>query len=179
MPSWPSSGTRRPTSSRWPVRDGRSYGWRRSDGRAGERVGAEAGFARQSRAPLKRPAMRHEHGGPDSDMHRHDSRSQHGGGEHAMHSAGAEHDSRAEQGGHDGHDAHAGHGAHAGHDAHAGHGAHAGHDKHAGHSPGMFRDKFWLSLALTVPTLIWGHMLPRLFGYTPPMIPGSHWIAPV
>jgi hypothetical protein len=22
----------------------------------------------------------------------------------------------------------------------------------------MFRDKFWISLALTVPTLIWGHM---------------------
>jgi Cu2+-exporting ATPase len=86
-----------------------------------------------------------------------------------MHSAGAEHDSRAEQG----------HDTHAGHDAHAGRDAHAGHDKHAGHSPGMFRDKFWLSLALTVPTLIWGHMLPRLFGYTPPMIPGSHWIAPV
>ena len=36
---------------------------------------------------------------------------------------------------------------------------HAGHDKHAGHSVAMFRDKFWISLALTVPTLIWGHML--------------------
>jgi Cu2+-exporting ATPase len=43
----------------------------------------------------------------------------------------------------------------------------------------MFRDKFWLSLALTIPTLVWGHMLPRLFGYTPPMIPGGHWIAPL
>lgn len=60
-----------------------------------------------------------------------------------------------------------------------GHSTHAGHDKHAGHSPAMFRDRFWLSLALTVPTLIWGHMLPRVFGYNPPMIPGSHWIAPV
>jgi Cu2+-exporting ATPase len=43
----------------------------------------------------------------------------------------------------------------------------------------MFRDKFWLSLALTVPTLIWGHMLPRVFGYTPPHLPGSHLIPPV
>ena len=43
----------------------------------------------------------------------------------------------------------------------------------------MFRDKFWLAFALTIPTLIWGHMLPRLFGYSPPMIPGAHWIAPV
>jgi Cu2+-exporting ATPase len=43
----------------------------------------------------------------------------------------------------------------------------------------MFRDKFWLSLALTIPTLIWGHMLPRALGYTPPAIPGAHLIPPV
>ena len=43
----------------------------------------------------------------------------------------------------------------------------------------MFRDKFWLSLALTVPILIWGHMLPSAFGYSPPMFAGAHWIAPV
>ncbi len=60
--------------------------------------------------------------------------------------------------------------------AHAGHGA---HDKHAGHSVAMFRDKFWLSLALTIPTLIWGHMLSRALGYTPPAVPGGRWIAPV
>ncbi len=61
-------------------------------------------------------------------------------------------------------------------DMHAGH---AGHDKHAGHSVGMFRDKFWISLALTVPTLIWGHMLPRALGYTPPALPRATWIPPV
>jgi hypothetical protein len=33
-------------------------------------------------------------------------------------------------------------------------GAHGGHDKHAGHSVAMFRDKFWISLLLTIPTLI-------------------------
>jgi Cu2+-exporting ATPase len=60
-----------------------------------------------------------------------------------------------------------------------GHGGHEGHDKHAGHSVAMFRDKFWLSLLLTIPTLIWGHMLPRVFGYSPPGIPGAHWIPPV
>jgi Cu2+-exporting ATPase len=54
--------------------------------------------------------------------------------------------------------------------------AHGGHDKHAGHSVAMFRDKFWISLLLTIPTLIWGHMLPRAFGYTPPAVPGGHWI---
>ncbi len=65
---------------------------------------------------------------------------------------------------------------HAGHAEHGEHGEHAGHDKHAGHSVAMFRDKFWLSLALTVPVLVWGHMLPRLFNYHPPMVPGAAWI---
>jgi Cu2+-exporting ATPase len=40
----------------------------------------------------------------------------------------------------------------------------------------MFRDKFWISLLLTIPTLLWGHMLQRAFGYTPPAIPGGRWI---
>jgi Cu2+-exporting ATPase len=55
----------------------------------------------------------------------------------------------------------------------------SGHDKHAGHSVAMFRDKFWISFALTIPILIWGHMLPRLLGYTPPQFPGAHLIPPV
>jgi Cu2+-exporting ATPase len=72
--------------------------------------------------------------------------------------------------------------SHAGHAARApdmNGGAHRGHDKHAGHSVAMFRDKFWISLLLTVPTLIWGHMLQRAFGYTPPTIPGARWIPAV
>ena len=58
-------------------------------------------------------------------------------------------------------------------------GAHGGHDKHAGHSVAMFRDKFWISLLLTIPTLVWGHMLQRAFGYTPLAIPGARWIPAV
>jgi Cu2+-exporting ATPase len=52
------------------------------------------------------------------------------------------------------------------------------HDHHAGHSVGMFRDKFWLSLALTLPTLVWGHMLQRALGYSAPAVPGARWIPP-
>ena len=67
-----------------------------------------------------------------------------------------------------------------GRDAHAGHGGRGGgHDKHAGHSVAMFRDKFWISLALTVPTLIWGHMLQMALGYTAPRFAGAQWIPPV
>jgi P-type Cu2+ transporter len=62
---------------------------------------------------------------------------------------------------------------------HAGAGGPAGHDKHAGHSVEMFRTKFWLSLALTVPTLIFGHMLPNAFGVHPPRFPGSELVPAV
>ena len=58
---------------------------------------------------------------------------------------------------------------------------HAGsspHDKHAGHSTAAFRNKFWISLLLTIPTLIWGHMLQDAVGYTAPPFAGSHWIPP-
>src|SRR6266852_8983944 len=43
-------------------------------------------------------------------------------------------------------------------DLHAGHKmseAHAAHDRHAGHSVAMFRDKFWLCFALTIPVVFW------------------------
>jgi len=50
------------------------------------------------------------------------------------------------------------------------------HDKHAGHSVAMFRDKFWLSLGLTVPTVFWEPMVQDWFGYTAPQFPGSAFI---
>ena len=56
------------------------------------------------------------------------------------------------------------------------HHQHDGHDKHAGHSVEMFRDKFWLSLALTIPALVWEPMLQEWFGYTAPRFPGSAYI---
>ncbi len=79
---------------------------------------------------------------------------------------------------------HGPHGAHATHAEAAQpmqEGGHApdAHDKHAGHSVSMFRNKFWVSLTLTVPILIWGHMLPRFFGYAPPHLPGAAWIVPL
>ena len=41
----------------------------------------------------------------------------------------------------------------------------------------MFRDKFWLSLALTIPTLIWSSEVQHWFGYTAPAFPGSHFLS--
>ena len=68
-------------------------------------------------------------------------------------------------------------GAH-GHDPGNG-GHHADHSTHAGHDPEVFRRKFWLSLALTVPVVFWADMVQEWFGYTAPEFPGSNWIAPV
>ena len=72
------------------------------------------------------------------------------------------------------------------HDHHGHGGGHAepaahpsGHDKHAGHSVAMFRDRFWLSLALTVPIVLYSPMIQEWFGYTAPVFPGSEWIPPV
>ncbi|MGH7477003.1 MAG: heavy metal translocating P-type ATPase [Longimicrobiales bacterium] len=70
----------------------------------------------------------------------------------------------------------------------AGHAAHveasgphdaAAHDKHAGHSVPMFRRKFFVSLALTVPTLVWSEQLQEWLGYSAPSFTGSDWVAPL
>ena len=65
---------------------------------------------------------------------------------------------------------------HAAHMAHMAHMGHMGHDAHAGHSVAMFRRKFWVSLILTVPTLVWGEMVPQMLGLSPPAVPGARWI---
>ena len=40
---------------------------------------------------------------------------------------------------------------------------HGMHDKHSGHSPAMFRKKFWLSLILTLPTLVFSETIQQWF----------------
>ena len=62
--------------------------------------------------------------------------------------------------------------------AHAHHAA-GGHDKHEGHSVAMFRDKFWLSLVLTVPVVILSPDVQDWFGYTLPSFPGEQYAAAV
>lgn len=60
-----------------------------------------------------------------------------------------------------------------GHDAHAGHGMdHSGHEL-------MFRDRFWVSLLLTIPVIIFSPMIQQWFNYTAPQFAGSEWITPI
>src|SRR6059058_157565 len=54
-----------------------------------------------------------------------------------------------------------------------------GHDRHAGHSVAMFRDKFWLSFALTIPVVVWSSDVQHWLKYTAPSFPGSKWIPAV
>src|SRR3984893_8430294 len=45
------------------------------------------------------------------------------------------------------------------------------HDHHAGHSVAMFRDKFWLSLTLTIPVVFWSTDVQHWLGYESPSFP--------
>jgi Cu2+-exporting ATPase len=57
-------------------------------------------------------------------------------------------------------------------------GGHGGHGTHAGHDPEVFRRKFWLSLALTVPIVITSDMVMDWFGYSLDF-PGMSLVGPV
>jgi P-type Cu2+ transporter len=63
-------------------------------------------------------------------------------------------------------------------DADRAHVAHAtAHDRHAGHSVAKFRDRFWLSLALTIPVVLLSPDIQEWFGYSVPPFPGHQYAA--
>ncbi|GAB3036344.1 heavy metal translocating P-type ATPase [Parafrigoribacterium mesophilum] len=55
---------------------------------------------------------------------------------------------------------------------------HAGHD-HSAHDPAAFKRKFWLSLLLTIPTLVFSHGLQDILGLGGPRFPGSEYLPAV
>ena len=70
------------------------------------------------------------------------------------------------------HSAHTGHNMSGAmdHSAHAGHGAdHSGHEQ-------MFRIRFWWSLLLSIPVLLYSEMVQMWLGFMPPMFPFAEWI---
>lgn len=54
-----------------------------------------------------------------------------------------------------------------------------GHDKHAGHSPEMFKSKFWISLLLTIPTVLYSPMVQMWLNFSMPQFPGSAYVPAV
>lgn len=65
---------------------------------------------------------------------------------------------------------------HSHHEHHHDNNEHQEHDKHAGHSVAMFKDKFWLSLLLTIPVLVYSEMIQHWLNFTPPAFPGSQYV---
>jgi Cu2+-exporting ATPase len=59
---------------------------------------------------------------------------------------------------------------------HAGHGKPGAHDRHEGHSVAMFRDRFWITLLLSIPTLLWSGMVQHMSGLSTPTFPGSSYV---
>jgi len=113
------------------------------------------------------------------DGHEHGDEDTMGGSEHAHHMDHERHDSHGDVshehgthepggGGGDGGHEHGGH-------EHDGHGAHV---DHRGHER-MFRRRFWVCLALTVPVIVFSEFVQSSLGYTAPTFPGSVWITPV
>jgi Cu2+-exporting ATPase len=43
----------------------------------------------------------------------------------------------------------------------------------------MFRNRFWVCLILTLPVLLYSHMLQMWFGFRAPSFPGSEWVGPL
>jgi Cu2+-exporting ATPase len=131
------------------------------------------------------------HAGHDDHAAQHDaSRAGHMG--HAAHEQHvADHDTaHADHMGRTGHEdhaahhdtSHAGHMGHASHEEHAAHhgehGTHLGHGGHGDHAA-QFRDRFWISLLLTIPVVFFSEMFADLLGYTRPDFVGADWISPV
>jgi P-type Cu2+ transporter len=115
----------------------------------GEQPKGQQDHNREEDEPVQEEAMDHSvHGGNIEHAHH----------EHE-HMGSAAHDMSA-------------HGAHGGHDMHGDHGVdHSGHEE-------MFRKRFWVSLVLSIPVLLYSPMLQMWFGFTMPEFPGSQWIAP-
>ncbi len=51
-----------------------------------------------------------------------------------------------------------------------------GMDKHAGHSTAMFFKKFWVSLVLTIPVVLYSDIVEKVFKWSPPDFPGAQYL---
>ena len=70
------------------------------------------------------------------------------------------------------------HNEHSNHQMEESHEEHAGHVDHSGHE-GMFRQRFWVSLALSIPVLLYSPSVQGWLNFKMPEFPGSGWITPI
>ncbi len=109
--------------------------------------------------PLNQEKHDRFHPGEEESKHTH--------GEHSEGLGHMEHNSHPK-----GQEDHAAHGEHGGHQDHSAHVDHAGHEQ-------MFRRKFWVSLVLSIPVLLFSPTIQAWLGYSLPTFPGGQWITPV
>ena len=57
-------------------------------------------------------------------------------------------------------------------------GDHSHHVDHTGHEM-MLRHRFWVSLALSIPVLLYSATLQQWLNFSMPVFPGSYWITPL
>lgn len=101
--------------------------------------------------------------------------------EHHVHNVSADDNDQIK---HASNEEHMGHMEHVGHELPAsevGQVSRTGHEAHADHTghEQMFRQRFWVSLVLSIPVLVFSPTLQTLLGYQLPAFTGSQWIAPV
>ena len=58
----------------------------------------------------------------------------------------------------------------------SGHNGHKKHNKHEGHSTNAFRIKFFVSLILSIPIVVYSDIAQKLIGYQAPMFSGSEYL---
>lgn len=110
----------------------------------------------------KTNSSKHDHAQHDHSAHDH---AQHDHTQHDAHDHSAHDHSNHQMVEHENHSAH----DHSAHD-------HSGHSGHEHHDPKSFKNLFWISLVLTIPTVIYSHTVQELLGFMPPEFPLSHYL---
>jgi P-type Cu2+ transporter len=144
----------------------------------GHRTGHHEGHSMEEHEPKRsQPGTHHEHTHPGEGQHRTDEEAEEHAG-HVMATAGHPTGAHGESLQHEAmdhavHEREVDHGDHA---APAEHAEHA-HVDHTGHEE-MFRRRFWFSLVLSIPVLLYSPMIQEWFGFRMPEFFGSEWITP-
>jgi Cu2+-exporting ATPase len=110
---------------------------------------------------MEHTSKQHEHSGHDHSKHNH----AHHNHDHSQH----KHDHSKHNHAHHQHN----NSKHQTHDDHSGHSWHG--TDHSGHEL-MFRNRFWVSLVLSIPVLLYSMMIQHWLGFTMPAFRGSHYI---
>lgn len=131
---------------------------------------------RKADEELQHESMDHAVHGPDVDHEKPQDQEVEEVMDQADHEASAGHDTHREHREHV--DSAADHQTHKEHARGDAEGEHSEHVDHTGHEE-MFRRKFWISLILSIPVLVFSSAIQEFFGFSLPSFPGSEWITPV